>query len=53
MWNYDGSSTAQADGLNSELKLKPVAVYVNPFAYNGVFTQSFLVLCETLDKNDL
>ena len=52
MWNYDGSSTAQAEGLNSELKLKPVAVYVNPFAYNGVFTQSFLVLCETLDKND-
>jgi len=52
MWNYDGSSTAQAEGLNSELKLKPVAVYVNPFAYNCVFTQSFLVLCETLDKND-
>ena len=50
-WNYDGSSTAQAEGLNSELKLKPVAVYHNPFA-SSRFNGGFLVLCETLDKND-
>ncbi len=52
MWNYDGSSTAQAEGLNSELKLKPVAVYHNPFSDNCTLSSSFLVLCETLDKND-
>ena len=50
MWNYDGSSTAQAEGLNSELKLKPVAVYRNPFTNNCNI--SYLVLCETLDKDD-
>ena len=49
MWNYDGSSTAQAEGLNSELKLKPVAVYRNPFTNNCNI--SYLVLCETLDKD--
>ena len=48
MWNYDGSSTAQAEGLNSELKLKPAAVYRNPFTFNN----SYLVLCETLDKDN-
>ena len=52
MWNYDGSSTAQAEGLNSELKLKPVAVYYNPFSDNCTLSSSFLVLCETLDKYD-
>ena len=41
-WNYDGSSTGQAEGLNSELLLKPVAVYNNPF--NGG-NSSVLVLC--------
>ena len=52
MWNYDGSSTAQAEGLNSELKLKPVAIYRNPFSTNCTMASSFLVLCETLDKDD-
>ena len=48
MWNYDGSSTAQAEGLNSELQICPVAVYRNPFGNHS----NFLVLCETLDKNN-
>ena len=51
MWNYDGSSTDQAEGLNSELRLKPVAVYYNPFSDNCSLSSSFLVLCETLDKH--
>lgn len=46
-WNFDGSSTGQASGLNSELKLKPVRVFKNPFSLGGN-----LVLCETFDKND-
>lgn len=51
-WNYDGSSTDQADGLNSELNLKPVAVYRNPFGHPCGYSNSFLVLCETYDKYD-
>ena len=40
-WNFDGSSTNQADGNNSDCILKPVRVYVNPLELN-----SHLVLCE-------
>jgi len=31
VWNYDGSSTGQAPGKDSEVYLKPVAVYPDPF----------------------
>ena len=47
-WNYDGSSTGQAEGLNSELILKPVAVYQNPFMGGN---NQVLVLCGTHDKD--
>ena len=47
-WNYDGSSTGQAEGLYSELLLKPVAVYKNPFMGG---TNHVLVLCGTYDKD--
>lgn len=42
-WNYDGSSTNQADGSDSEVILKPVKVIKDPFreGYN------YLVLCDT------
>ena len=41
-WNFDGSSTEQATGDNSEVQLKPQAVFPHPFkGYN------FLVLCDT------
>jgi len=30
-WNYDGSSTGQADGGNSEVSLKPIAIFKDPF----------------------
>ena len=46
-WNYDGSSTEPAEGLNSELILKPVAVYNDPFRQGQI-----LVLCGTYDKDD-
>ena len=29
-WNYDGSSTGQAQGTHSEVVLRPCAVYKNP-----------------------
>jgi len=41
IWNYDGSSTNQADTSKSELLLKPVNVFIDPFKENG-----FLVLSE-------
>jgi len=59
-WNFDGSSTGQATGEDSEVNLLPVAMYKNPLRYaNPKFIRnstinysSYLVLCETRDKND-
>merc|ERR1711981_508545 len=31
MWNYDGSSTEQAEGSNSEINIKPRAFFDDPF----------------------
>lgn len=31
VWNYDGSSTEQAPGEDSEVLLYPVAIYADPF----------------------
>ena len=46
-WNYDGSSTGQAnvDG-NSEIILKPCKHYKNPLTPSIPSTNSFLVLCD-------
>ncbi|RYP53759.1 hypothetical protein DL768_001359 [Monosporascus sp. mg162] len=43
VWNFDGSSTGQAPGDNSDVYLKPVAVFPDPF--RGV--PNVIVLCET------
>ena len=43
IWNYDGSSTYQADGSNSDVYLHPVAIYKDPFRRGN----NILVLCET------
>ena len=51
-WNYDGSSTSQTTGCNSEINLLPVAVYKNPLFKRKPGLESLLVLCETRDKND-
>lgn len=42
-WNYDGSSTGQAQGDDSEVMLRPAAVYMDPFRK----APNVLVLCET------
>jgi len=42
-WNFDGSSTKQATGDNSEVFLKPIKVCPDPF--RG--TPHVLVMCET------
>ncbi|XP_059619314.1 glutamine synthetase 2 cytoplasmic isoform X1 [Phlebotomus argentipes] len=43
IWNYDGSSTYQASGHNSDVYLHPVAIYRDPFRRGN----NILVLCET------
>lgn len=43
IWNFDGSSTGQASGSNSDVYLHPVAIYRDPFKRG----QNILVMCET------
>ena len=51
IWNYDGSSTGQAIGTDSEIFLKPVAEFKDPFRSNeSDDIKYYLVLCETFDK---
>jgi len=42
VWNFDGSSTGQAPGKDSEIYLKPVIYYPDPFRRG----KNILVLCE-------
>lgn len=46
-WNYDGSSTRQAQGSESEVILKPAAVYRDPFRRGN----NVLVMCSTYTPN--
>lgn len=41
-WNFDGSSTDQAVGSNSDVFLKPVAIFRDPFLKG----KNKIVLCE-------
>jgi len=43
MWGFDGSSTRQAEGHNSDCMLKPVSVFPDTTKKNGV-----LVMCEVM-----
>lgn len=52
-WSFDGSSTYQADGTNSDLILKPVHAVVNPLESDieDFDTQEFIVLCEVMNED--
>ena len=44
IWNYDGSSTAQAAGDDSEVLLVPVRIYKDPFRRGN----NIMVMCKTI-----
>lgn len=48
VWNFDGSSTGQAQGHYSDVFLKPVRIYADPFRKQN----HLLVLCECYDDAD-
>ena len=45
-WMFDGSSTRQAEGGDSDCLLKPVAIFPDPKRING-----YLVMCEVLNPD--
>jgi glutamine synthetase len=47
-WSFDGSSTQQAEGGDSDLLLEPVSVVLDPLRGDG----NYLVLCEVTTPND-
>ncbi len=47
-WSFDGSSTGQAEGKFSDIILKPVRAFKNPFIN---YVESYLVMCECYDNN--
>ena len=44
-WGFDGSSTNQAEGRQSDCLLSPCSIYNHPF------TEGYLVLCEVLNAD--
>jgi glutamine synthetase len=46
-WNFDGSSTGQAEGSNSDVYIQPVAMFNCPFRRGN----NKLVICETFKYN--
>jgi glutamine synthetase len=47
-WNFDGSSTGQAEGKDSDVIIKPCVMYHNPFVN---YIQGYLILCDCWNKD--
>jgi len=47
-WNFDGSSTGQAEGRDSDILIRPQALFVNPFIS---YIESYLVMCDCWNKD--
>lgn len=46
-WNFDGSSTDQAPGDDSEVILRPCAIFKDPFRPRADGLSNILVMCDT------
>lgn len=47
-WNFDGSSTGQAEGRDSDVLIRPIKMYKNPFVD---YINSYLVICDCWNKD--
>lgn len=47
-WNFDGSSTGQAEGRDSDVLIKPCSFYPNPFVN---YIEAYLVMCDCWNKD--
>lgn len=47
-WNFDGSSTGQAEGKESDILIRPCAIYTNPFVN---YIEGYLVMCDCWNKD--
>lgn len=47
-WNFDGSSTGQAEGKDSDVLIKPCSMYPNPFVN---YIPAYLVMCDCWNKD--
>ena len=50
-WSFDGSSTGQATGTDSDVLIRPVAIYPNPFYKNLATVKAWLLLCDCYNKD--
>ena len=50
VWNYDGLSTGQATGTDSEIFLIPRVIFRDPFRQE-FYSSSYLVWCDMVDKD--
>jgi hypothetical protein len=46
-WNFDGSSTGQAPGDDSEVILRPCRIFKDPFRPRNDGKDNILVMCDT------
>eukprot|EP00522_Entomoneis_paludosa_P002267 CAMPEP_0172471436 /NCGR_PEP_ID=MMETSP1065-20121228/67813_1 /TAXON_ID=265537 /ORGANISM="Amphiprora paludosa, Strain CCMP125" /LENGTH=415 /DNA_ID=CAMNT_0013229531 /DNA_START=412 /DNA_END=1659 /DNA_ORIENTATION=- len=50
-WNFDGSSTGQAPGDDSEVILRPCRIFKDPFRPRSDGIANILVMCDTYTPN--
>jgi glutamine synthetase len=50
-WNFDGSSTGLTFGFNSDIALKPVSFYKDPFRRTWTNSDCYLVMCTCYNIN--
>jgi glutamine synthetase len=49
IWNFDGSSTGQSETKKSDILIRPVKIYENPFIN---YMKGYLILCECLNPDE-